>query len=75
MNESDDRLTAARRMLEREGIEGTVSVAGIDGEIAAVQGPPHLRDRLAALAPDIRSLGFRYVALEPALQNHDDEDS
>lgn len=72
---AESRLGEVRRLLDRYGVEGEVSVAGRDGEIAAVRGSPGLRSRLASLAPEIRSLGFRYVALEPAEENHDDEDS
>lgn len=70
-----DRVSAVRRVLDREGLPGEVSAAGRDGEIAAVRGAPGLRSRLAGLAPEIRSLGFRYVALEPAEDNQDDEGS
>lgn len=69
------RLSAVRALLETAGMEGEVSVAGTDGEIAAVSGGAELREALARLAPEIRSLGFRYVALEPREANHDNEDS
>lgn len=71
----EERLSAARRLLEGEGIQGEVSAAGLDGEIAAVRCGPRQRARLAALAPDIRSMGFRYVALEPNAEDHHDEES
>lgn len=71
----EERLSAARRLLDREGMQGEVSAAGLDGEIAAVRCGPDQRDRLAALAPEIRSLGFRYVALEPNAERHHDEES
>lgn len=69
------RLAAARRLLEREGVPGEVRLAGLEDEIAAVRGGPGLRERLAVLAPEIRSLGFRYVALEPDEAHHHDEDT
>lgn len=69
------RLCVARRLLGQAGIRGEVSAAGMDGEIAAVRCAPDQRVRLTALAPEIRSLGFRYVALEPNAENHDDEES
>lgn len=69
-----DRVAAAQRLLDEEGIRGTVSAAG-GGEIAAVRAAPSLRGRLAELAPRMRSLGFRYIALEPAEQLHATEDS
>lgn len=71
----EDRLRAARRLLDRSGVAADVSAAGMKGEIAAVRGGPVLRQRLAELAPAIRSLGFRYVALDPDPINHYDEDS
>lgn len=60
----DGRLARARALLEREGMTAQVEVAGRQGEIAAVRGDPSLREGLARLAPEIRALGFRYVALE-----------
>lgn len=71
----EERLAAARRLLDREGVQGAVSAAGLDGEIAAIRCGPDQRARLAALAPDIRSMGFRYVALEPNAEDHHDEES
>jgi hypothetical protein len=56
-------------------MEGEVSEAGTGGEIAAIRGDAALREGLARLAPEIRSLGFRYVALEPREANQDNEDS
>lgn len=67
------RLSAARRLLDRAGVRGEVSAAGLDGEIAAVRCGPGQRARLAGLAPEIRSMGFRYVALEPNAEYHDEE--
>lgn len=58
------RVEQARRLLEREGLAASVTSAGWTGEIAAVRGDPSLREGLARLAPEIRALGFRYVALE-----------
>ena len=59
-----DRLAAARALLAGRGVSAPVSVAGTDGEIVTVTGPAGLRTRLADLAPELRALGFRYVALE-----------
>ena len=59
------RLSAVRRLLAEEGLEAEVDVAGMKCDIAAVRGDAGMRERLAALAPRIRELGFRYVALEP----------
>lgn len=59
-----DRLADARRALDAAGIDAPVRATGVDGEIAAVTGPSELREELARLAPRLRALGFRYVALE-----------
>ncbi len=72
---TEARIEAVRALLEGAGMEGEVSTAGTGGEIAAVRGDVALREGLARLAPEIRSLGFRYVALEPRDANHDNEDS
>jgi hypothetical protein len=58
------RLEVARALLAREGVGGEVSEAGPEGEILAVRAHPGLRPVLARLAPEVRSLGFRYLALE-----------
>ncbi|NIP78004.1 MAG: hypothetical protein GWM90_01890 [Gemmatimonadetes bacterium] len=57
-------LEAARALLGRHGVDAPVDAVGVGGEILAVTGGPGLRTRLARLAPELRSLGFRYVALE-----------
>lgn len=59
-----DRAESARLLLSRAGVTATVTAEGTDGEIAAVRGSPSLRGELMRLAPEIRALGFRYVALE-----------
>lgn len=59
-----ERVAEARGLLARAGVAATVTAAGTDGEIAAVRGAPSLREDLMRLAPEIRALGFRYVALE-----------
>lgn len=70
-----DRLEAVRALLERAGLAGDVDAVGLDGEIAAIRTGSEAREPLARLAPEIRSLGFRYVALEPRVTNNDNEDS
>lgn len=72
---AEDRLATARALLRAAGIEGGVDAVGLDGEIAAIRSGPEAREPLARLAPQIRSLGFRYVALEPRASNDDNEDS
>lgn len=54
----------AQRLVTGAGIEATVRAAGVNGEIAAVTGSPAQGRALAALAPELRALGFQYVALE-----------
>ena len=63
MSAQEDRLARARDLLAREGVTAPVSVAG-DGDIVVVRSDPSLRPRLARLAPEIRALGYRYVAIE-----------
>lgn len=58
------RVAGARRALAAAGIDAPVRAAGLDGEILAVTGSPELRAALARLAPELRELGFRYVALD-----------
>jgi hypothetical protein len=60
----DDRLERVRELLAREGLEADLSVAGAEAEIVAIRAAPARRESLAALAPGIRALGFRYVTIE-----------
>lgn len=71
----DDRLAAVRDLLTAAGVTAEAAVAGKEGEIAAIRGGPELCGPLARLAPEIRSLGFRYVALEPDEAYHENEAS
>jgi hypothetical protein len=64
MMETEGRLAEARRVLREAGIDAPVRAAGTEREIAAVTGPASLREPLARVAPELRGLGFRYVALE-----------
>jgi hypothetical protein len=65
---SDARTGAAERLLAERGVPGAeVRAEGPDGEIAAIRLPsadlaPLLEDPEAADA--VRSLGFRYVAVD-----------
>lgn len=61
----EQRVEAVRRLLDEAGVSGDVDVAGRDGDIAAVRAAPEARERLTELAPAIRAMGFRYVAIEP----------
>ena len=61
----DPRVEAAERLLAEQGVSGArVRVAGHEREVAAVVAPPATFARLVELAPAIRALGFRYIALE-----------
>lgn len=64
MTEPDTRIGAAEAILAREGLPGKVSVAGHAGDVAAVIVPPEHLARLAELAPELKALGFRYVAID-----------
>jgi hypothetical protein len=61
---SDPRLARVRDLLAREGMDAELSVAGADAEIIAIRAAADRRENLAALAPEIRAAGFRYVAIE-----------
>lgn len=60
----DARIAGVREILAREGIEGDVSVAGHAADVAALAVAPEHLARLAELAPEVKALGFRYVAIE-----------
>ena len=72
---TDARLAGVRELLAAAGLTAEAGVAGRDGEIAAIRGGIGLRGPLARLAPEIRSLGFRYVALEPDEAHNENEAS
>ena len=59
-----ERTQRAARLLADAGIDAAVTVAGQEGEIAAVRAQPERLEDVARLAPAMRALGFRYVALE-----------
>ena len=61
-----DREARARALLEAEGLPPRVRSLGMDGEIAAVSAPLSAMEALRAAAPGLRSLGYRYVALDLA---------
>ncbi len=60
----EGRLAEARALLARERLGARLGVAGADDEILAVRASPSQRATLARLAPELRSLGFRYVTIE-----------
>lgn len=63
------RETEARAVLEAEGLAGQVRSAGPDGEIAAVSGSGATLSSVQRVAPRLRSLGYRYVALDLGVES------
>ncbi len=67
----DPRVAEAERVLAGHGVAAEVSVEGHEREIAAVRVGEEAWSRLlgeegAAIAAEVRALGFRYVALDLA---------
>ena len=73
----DGRIAAAERVLAAHGVAGArVSVEGHEREIAAVRVPDGawprvLGDEGAAIAAEVKALGFRYVALDLSVAGED----
>jgi hypothetical protein len=61
---TDLRLVRAQRILGHNGLASNLSVAGFADDILAVQAPVTQMEALHALAPELKQLGFRYIALE-----------
>jgi len=51
-----------------------VRAVGLDGEIAAIRAPSECIGRLKELAPEVKALGFRYVAFDLAAVDERFED-
>ena len=66
----EEREARAAAVLEAEGLPWRVRSVGLDGEIAAVSAPPSMLDAVRAVAPRLRTLGYRYVALDLADAEH-----
>ena len=69
MTMDDPRVAAAERVLAGHGVAADVSVEGHEREIAAVcvaesAWARMLGDEGAAIAAEVKALGFRYVALD-----------
>jgi hypothetical protein len=62
----DLRLARAQRILASVGLATRVSVTGHADDVLSVQAPIAQLRGLQALAPGLKRLGFRYVALELA---------
>ena len=72
----DPRIRAAERVLAGHGVAADVSVEGHEREIAAVRVAEDawgrmLGDEGAAIAAEVKALGFRYVALDLAAADGD----
>ena len=77
MTADDPRIPAAERVLAGHGVAADVSVEGHEREIAAVRVAGDawgrmLGDEGAAIAAEVKALGFRYVALDLAADDGDD---
>ncbi|HST61424.1 MAG TPA: hypothetical protein VLK84_22150 [Longimicrobium sp.] len=72
---TDARIPAAERVLATHGVYGAeVSVEGHEREIAALRVPDGAWQRMmgddgAAIAAEVKALGFRYVALDLAVED------
>ena len=60
----DIRVARAQRLLKESGVHADPSVAGHDDDILSLRASLSELDRLREIAPELKSLGFRYVALE-----------
>jgi PP-loop superfamily ATP-utilizing enzyme len=77
MTTDDPRIPAAKRVLAGHGVAADVSIEGHEREIAAVRVAGDawgrmLGDEGAAIAAQVKALGFRYVALDLAGDDGDD---
>ena len=59
-----DREARALEILEEEGLRARVRSVGTDGEIAAIGASLEEFEALQRIAPRLRSLGYRYVAVD-----------
>lgn len=69
MTMDDPRIAQAERVLAGHGVAAEVSIEGHEREIAAVRVPEDAWARMlgedgAAIAAEVKALGFRYVALD-----------
>jgi hypothetical protein len=68
-----DREERARAILSNEGLDARVRSLGMEREIAAVMAPPSSLEALRRLAPRLRELGYRYVALDLTADDRTEE--
>lgn len=62
--EAEARAAQARALLAALGVAATVEAVGDASDIAAVGAGLDELERVTAAAPEIRMLGFRFVALD-----------
>lgn len=63
----DPRVDGVHALLREREIRATgVRVSGFDGQILVLEARAALLPRLALVAPAIKALGFRYVAMDLA---------
>ena len=60
----DLRIVRAERVLSSHGLSTDASVSGQGDDIIAVRAPFEQLKQLREIAPALKELGFRYVALE-----------
>ncbi|MEX2280965.1 MAG: hypothetical protein WEE89_00590 [Gemmatimonadota bacterium] len=60
----DFRIARAQRLLRENGVEADPTVAGHADDILSLRASFTELDRLREMAPELKSLGFRYVTLE-----------
>ena len=60
----DIRIARAQRLLKESGVEADPTIAGHDDDVLSLRASLSELDRLREMATELKSLGFRYVALE-----------
>ncbi len=60
----DVRIARATRLLKASGVAAEPSIAGHAEDVLSLRASLTALDRLRELAPELKSLGFRYVTLE-----------
>ena len=61
---TDLRMLRAQRLLAENGLSTRLGVVGQGHDVLAVQAPFTELRQLRELAPELKALGFKYVALE-----------
>jgi len=58
------RVLLAERLLSCRGLSANVTLAGHEDDVLAVRAPVDQLDEIRQVTPELKKLGFRYVALE-----------